>query len=195
MLKAVFRTQLIPADSLLTHSRAMLFRRGDWPQFVKTQLPLWVDWNHFSTQENVTDKTDLLSIGDKLSSAVYQWRRKERFVQEWKYPPDVINPRIINPILCLEATDWLHASVTHSNLRVSIRGGKKLKCLSGHGVRCWPWNIHNLRAEPQWRWRRRARIWLAESERFRPRWPISPMSCHSQIDFDVSFSPMESSVI
>lgn len=101
----------------------MLFRRGDWPQFVKTQLLLWVDWNHFSTQQNVTDKTDLLSIGDKLSSAVYRWRRKERFGQEWKYPPDVINPCIINPILCLEATDWLHASVTHSNLRVSIRGG------------------------------------------------------------------------
>lgn len=140
MLKAVFKMQLIPADSpLLSHSSATLFWRGtggtggrggarDWPQFVKTRIPFWVDWNHFSTQRNVADKTDLLSCCNKL-------RTVQRFISgggggrsSWVRNENVhlmsSTPRIINPILCLEATDWLHASVTHSNPGVSIgRGG------------------------------------------------------------------------
>lgn len=59
---------------------------------------------------------------------VYQlWRTKGLSTQEWKYPPDVINWCIINPVLCLGPIGWLHASVTLSNPRVSRR--KK------------PWNI------------------------------------------------------
>lgn len=153
MLKTAFKTELIQADSpLLSHSSSTLIRRGNRSQFVKTQLALWADWNHFSTQQNATDKTDLLKGDNKLWTA--QWfiscGGQRLSVQEWKYPPDVINRCIINPIHCLGATDWLHASVTLSNPRVSITKKKKtLKYLSGHGVRCMPWNIHNPRAEPQ----------------------------------------------
>ncbi len=60
---------------------------------------------------------------------LYQsWRTKGLSAQEWEHPPDVINQFSINPILCLGETDWLHASVTLSNPRVSIREKK-------------PWNI------------------------------------------------------
>lgn len=56
---------------------------------------------------------------------VYQWwRTKGLSAQEWKYPPDVISRCIINPILYLGATEWLHAYVTLSNPRVSIRKKK-----------------------------------------------------------------------
>lgn len=150
MLKAAFKTELIQADSLLlSHSSSTLIRRGNRSQFVKTQLALWADWNHFSTQQNTTDRSLEEWQQTANSSMVYQsGRTKGLSAQEWKYPPDVINWCIINPILCLGATDWLHASVTLSNPRVSIRK-KTLKYLSGHGVRCSPWNIHNARAEPQ----------------------------------------------
>lgn len=129
MLKAAFKTELIQADSpLLSHSSSTLIRRGNRSQFVKTQLALWADWNHFSIQQNATDRSFEGWQQTANSSMVYQpWRTKGLSAQEWKCPPDVINRCIINLILCLGATDWLHACVTLSNPRVSIR--KK------------PWNI------------------------------------------------------
>lgn len=127
------------------------------------------------------------------SSMVYQLRRtKGLSAQGWKYPPDVVNRGIINPVLCLGATEWLHASVTLSNPRVSIRRKKEktLKCLSGHGVRCSPWNIHNLRAAPQWRRWQHARIWLAETETLETTLTdLAPVSrCHSQNILSRQFS-------
>lgn len=105
-LKAAFKTELIQADSpLLSHSSSTLIRRGNRSQFVKTQLALWADWNHFSTQQNATDKTDLFFFFKERqqaenSSVVYQSERtKGLSAKEWKYPPDVINRCIINPIL------------------------------------------------------------------------------------------------
>lgn len=175
MLKAAFKTELIQADSpLLSHSSSTLIRRGK---------PVTVCQNTACTLSRL--KSFLYSTEHHRqvfwgatqtvnSSMVYQsWRTKGLSAQEWKYPP-VINRCIINPILCLGATDWLHASVTLSNLRVSESVSEKtLKYLSGHGVRCSPWNIHNLRAEQQWRRWQHVRIWLAETETLKPRWPIS----------------------
>lgn len=122
------------------------------------------------------------------SSKVYQRRRtKELSGLEWKYPPDDINHRIINPILCLGATDRLHASVTLSNPRVSIRKKK-------------PWNIFlgmvsDARHEIFIIWEHSHNrggggmqgFDLQKTEMLKVRWPISPISCHSQIDSDITF--------
>lgn len=137
-----FKTELIQqtppyfVSPLTDHS-------GNWSHFVKTQLELWADWNHLSLQHNAVNKTGLFKSDIKL-------RTKGLSAQEGKYPTDVINRCIINPILCLGATRWLHTSATLSNPGVSIRKKKNtLKYVSGHGVRCLLWNIHNVRAEPQ----------------------------------------------
>lgn len=79
-------------------------------------------------------KTDLLRWRRCTQSGSKVYQRQERTKagssrRGWKYPPDDINCRIINPILCLRATNRLHASMTLSNPRVSIRKKKK------------PWNI------------------------------------------------------
>lgn len=91
----------------------------------KTLFALWADWNDFCTQQNAMDRSFKESQQTASSSLVYQPRRTTGLsAQEWKYLSDVINCGVLNPILCLGTTDWLHTSVTLSNLRVSDRKKK-----------------------------------------------------------------------
>lgn len=81
-------------------------------------------------------KTDLLRWQrcTESGSKVYQRRRRTKAGSTrrgWKYLPDDINRRIINPILCLQATNRLHASMTLSNPEVSIRKKKTFEIFLG----------------------------------------------------------------
>lgn len=126
MLKAAFKTQLFHADPH-THT-CLVIPAPRWSD-GETGHSLSKHSLHSEQIEiicllNRTAETDLSRSDDKLweGSMVYQVQRTNRLsTQKWKYPPDVINQCIINPILSPGATDWLHASVTLSNPGVSIR--------------------------------------------------------------------------